>query len=206
MNDTVLTHTVRWENRQVCINNLLENLFASQTMTDVTILCGSQRLSAHKFILSASSDYFHRCFANLYASDHPVLILKEVPYRHMKLLLEFMYKGSLSLSKNDYEAMKKSAKYLEINSFLNYALSNVKHELVENTQQVVDNNSTIVENNYEINSDDVAPVTNAHSTQQRFVDNNTHKIFDSSEVTLLSIKVIFLKKNIYSSGKGLINF
>lgn len=191
MGETILTHFVCWENRQLCINNLLENLFVSQTMADVTILCGNQRLSAHKFILSASSDYFHRCFAHLHATEHPVLILKEIPFRHMKLLLEFMYKGSLSLSKNDYESIKKSAKYLEINSFLNYSTSNTIKENIENvSQRSFDNNLKAFENNTSNDSNCSTNIANCNisSTQQRFFDKNTHKIFDSSEVTLLSIK------------------
>lgn len=66
---------------------------------DVKITCdGGKTLQAHRSILSAFSDFFSAILIE-HASerDYVIIIVKDWQYEDMKLLLDFMYMGEISL-------------------------------------------------------------------------------------------------------------
>ena len=65
-------------------------------MTDVTLATEERSFQAHKMLLSACSPYFRQLFLNNPGS-RPTVFLKDVPERHMGLLLEYMYQGSIAV-------------------------------------------------------------------------------------------------------------
>ena len=72
-------------------------------MTDVTLATEERSFQAHKMLLSACSPYFRQLFLNNPGS-RPTVFLKDVPERHMGLLLEYMYQGEIKV-RNDNDAM-----------------------------------------------------------------------------------------------------
>lgn len=50
-------------------------------------------------VLSACSPYFNALFLN-HPEKHPIVILKDVPYADMKSLLDFMYRGEVSVDRS----------------------------------------------------------------------------------------------------------
>jgi len=80
---------------------------------DVTIACDGLNLKAHKMVLSACSPYFQSMFYNT-PDKHPVVFLKDVRYDEMKALLEFMYRGEVSVDQENLSSLLKVAEGLKI--------------------------------------------------------------------------------------------
>lgn len=64
-------------------------------------------------VLSACSPYFQALFVN-HPEKHPIVILKDVPYADMKSLLDFMYRGEVSVDQDRLSAFLRVAESLRI--------------------------------------------------------------------------------------------
>lgn len=93
--------------------SVFDQLLHAETFTDVTLAVDGQLLKAHKMVLSACSPYFQALFVN-HQEKHPIVILKDVPYADMKSLLDFMYRGEVSVDQERLTAFLKVAESLRI--------------------------------------------------------------------------------------------
>jgi Cys2His2 zinc finger developmental/cell cycle regulator len=66
-----------------------------------------------QMVLSACSPYFQALFVN-HEEKHPIVILKDVPYADMKSLLDFMYRGEVSVDQERLTAFLRVAESLRI--------------------------------------------------------------------------------------------
>lgn len=64
-------------------------------------------------VLSACSPYFQALFVN-HPEKHPIVILKDVPFADMKSLLDFMYRGEVSVDQERLTAFLRVAESLRI--------------------------------------------------------------------------------------------
>lgn len=64
-------------------------------------------------VLSACSPYFQSLFTN-HPEKHPIVILKDVPFADMKSLLDFMYRGEVSVDQERLSAFLRVAESLRI--------------------------------------------------------------------------------------------
>lgn len=64
-------------------------------------------------VLSACSPYFQQLFLN-HSEKDPIVILKDVPFADMKSLLDFMYRGEVSVDQERLAAFLKVAESLRI--------------------------------------------------------------------------------------------
>ena len=88
-------------------------MFETENLVDVTIGCESTFLKAHKVDLAACSPYFQSLFmAN--PCKHPIVILKDVKFQDLKLLVEFMYRGEVTVSHEQLPSLLKTAETLQI--------------------------------------------------------------------------------------------
>ncbi|XP_013148400.1 PREDICTED: protein tramtrack, beta isoform [Papilio polytes] len=104
---------LRWNNHQSNMLSVFDQLLHAETFTDVTLAVDGQLLKAHKMVLSACSPYFQALFVN-HQEKHPIVILKDVPYSDMKSLLDFMYRGEVSVDQERLTAFLKVAESLRI--------------------------------------------------------------------------------------------
>ena len=82
-------------------------------LTDVTLATEERSFQAHKMLLSACSPYFRQLFLNN-PCKRPTVFLKDVPARHMALLLEYMYQGRIAVKHNELAEVLKTASSLKI--------------------------------------------------------------------------------------------
>lgn len=66
-----------------------------------------------QMVLSACSPYFNALFVH-HPEKHPIVILKDVPYSDMKSLLDFMYRGEVSVDQERLTAFLRVAESLRI--------------------------------------------------------------------------------------------
>ncbi len=77
------------------------------------ILYDFLQLKAHKMVLSACSPYFQSMLYNT-PDRHPIVFLRDVRYHEMKALLEFMYRGEVSVDQENLSSLLKVAEGLKI--------------------------------------------------------------------------------------------
>ncbi|KAJ8956937.1 hypothetical protein NQ318_014356 [Aromia moschata] len=116
--NTPATHPslTAWATVRALDSNLLsvfDQLLHDESFVDVTLAVEGQLLRAHKMVLSACSPYFQALFIN-HPDKHPIVILKDVPYSDMRSLLDFMYRGEVSVDQDRLTAFLRVAESLRI--------------------------------------------------------------------------------------------
>ena len=82
---------------------------------DVTLRLGGQDFYAHKVILASCSDYFYAMFnGNMKESKERVIDINGVDVEIMKLVLNFIYTGSIPLSNDNVESVLQAANLMLI--------------------------------------------------------------------------------------------
>ncbi|XP_045595762.2 protein bric-a-brac 2, partial [Procambarus clarkii] len=104
---------LRWNNYRTNITAEFETLREGEHFVDVTLACDGQQLKAHKVVLSACSPYFKELLQGN-PCTHPIIILRDVAYTHMRSLLEFMYAGEVNISQVQLGAFLHTAEALKI--------------------------------------------------------------------------------------------
>lgn len=84
------------------LSQLSEHLSAlclNQDHSDVTLIVEGHKLSAHKVILAARSDYFRALlYGGLKESTQNEIVLPDAPLKAFKVLLKYIYTGNMFLS------------------------------------------------------------------------------------------------------------
>lgn len=114
-----------WDKHLQNIGELFKNLYEDDVLVDVIISCKDGNLKAHKIVLSACSPYFQRIFSEN-PCKHPTIIMRGVTYIEMKKLLEYMYRGVVSLAVDSVNALIQIAFDLEIKGFENFTIPQVQ--------------------------------------------------------------------------------
>lgn len=86
-------------------------------------------------VLSACSPYFQALFVN-HPEKHPIVILKDITYADMKSLLDFMYRGEVSVDQDRLTAFLRVAESLRIKG-----LTEVNDDKPEKTEPNSQNSS-----------------------------------------------------------------
>ncbi|KAG1660858.1 Protein bric-a-brac 2 [Nymphon striatum] len=110
---------LKWNDYQSNFTTAFSNLFANNDMVDATLVCEGETIRVHKLILSACSSFFQSIFKEN-PCQHPVVILKDMKYSELKAVLEFIYKGEISILQDQLPGILKTADYLKINGLSNF--------------------------------------------------------------------------------------
>ncbi|KAG4076101.1 hypothetical protein HA402_011447 [Bradysia odoriphaga] len=146
---------LRWNNHQSNLLSVFDQLLHAETFTDVTLAVEGQYLKAHKMVLSACSPYFQALFVN-HPEKHPIVILKDITYADMKSLLDFMYRGEVSVDQERLTAFLRVAESLRIKG-----LTEVNDEKPASNN----NNSSNSNNNNNTNNNNNSNTNSAEQTQ-----------------------------------------
>eukprot|EP00088_Acartia_fossae_P038335 TRINITY_DN3971_c0_g1_i4.p1 TRINITY_DN3971_c0_g1~~TRINITY_DN3971_c0_g1_i4.p1 ORF type:complete len:602 (+),score=222.85 TRINITY_DN3971_c0_g1_i4:218-2023(+) len=126
-------YSLKWTNHPGNVASVFSRLRDEQLFTDVTLATGDkQTIEAHRVVLSAGSVYLERILA-LNPCDHPTLVLSNIRYRELKLLLDFMYTGEISVDQPLLPSLLEAAAWLNVKG------------LYENRQQAEDWTNTDTE-------------------------------------------------------------
>ncbi|XP_076682702.1 uncharacterized protein LOC143376352 isoform X12 [Andrena cerasifolii] len=104
---------LRWNNHQSTLIQNFDTLLESGTLVDCTLAAEGQYLKAHKVVLSACSPYFEGLLSEHY-DKHPVFILKDVKFKELKAMMDYMYRGEVNISQDQLAALLKAAESLQI--------------------------------------------------------------------------------------------
>ncbi|XP_015178610.1 PREDICTED: protein tramtrack, beta isoform isoform X6 [Polistes dominula] len=104
---------LKWNNHQSTLIQNFDTLLESGTLVDCTLAAEGKYLKAHRVVLSACSPYFEGLLSEHY-DKHPVFILKDVKFKELKAMIDYMYKGEVNISQDQLTALLKAAESLQI--------------------------------------------------------------------------------------------
>ena len=92
----------------------MQNLYLDQATSDLTILCDSESLPCHKFILATRSDVFKTMFdakSDFTELQDGVLKIEDIDAHTMKVFLEYMYMDSIKTEEINCKVLMAAHKY-----------------------------------------------------------------------------------------------
>ncbi|XP_034948164.1 protein tramtrack, alpha isoform isoform X2 [Chelonus insularis] len=167
---------LRWNNHQSNLLSVFDQLLHDEAFVDVTLAVEGQLLKAHKMVLSACSPYFQALFVG-HPDKHPIVILKDVPYVDMRSLLDFMYRGEVSVDQDRLTAFLRVAESLRIKGLTE--VNEDKCDLPSITSSLLGNQNTVPPpppNLHRINQ--IGP--HHHVSQKRFHHMSSHPLLGSA--------------------------
>jgi uncharacterized protein YrzB (UPF0473 family) len=107
--------SLKWHSHSQHLANSFNVLRSEdEFLTDVTLCTdGNKRLKAHKIILSVCSTYFRETFMDN-PCKHPVVIFKNVKFDDLANIVEFMYRGEVSISQDSLSSFLHVAEMLQV--------------------------------------------------------------------------------------------
>lgn len=98
-------------------------------MTDVTLSCqGGMNIRAHRIILSFFSPYFRAIFESQPFIDtpwtYPVVVMKDYGFLEVKAIIEFVYRGEVSVPRDRLAAVLATARALEVSGLADLKAEN----------------------------------------------------------------------------------
>lgn len=79
----------------------------------MTIACDGKYFDVHKLVLSTCSDYFQEMFEKTQCK-HPIVVLKDINYKDLEFLLNYMYVGEVNVLQNELSSLIKAAECLRV--------------------------------------------------------------------------------------------
>lgn len=111
-------YSLRWNNHQTHILAAFDALLQAETLVDVTLVCAETSVRAHKVVLSACSPFFQRIFSEN-PCKHPVIVLKDFNGWEVQAIVDFMYKGEISVVQAQLQSLIKAAESLQVRGLAN---------------------------------------------------------------------------------------
>lgn len=108
-------YCLRWNNHKTNLLTVFSESFRNEDFTDVTLACeGGSFIKCHKMVLAACSGYFQNLFSDLPRKHYPVVVLKDIRYSEIQAILEYMYKGEVSITQEEVEPLLRVAEALKV--------------------------------------------------------------------------------------------
>lgn len=106
-------YSLRWNNHQAHLLRSFESLMQTETLVDVTLVCAERRVRAHKVLLGACSPFFRRIF-NENPCKHPVIVLKDFQGWEVQAVVDFMYRGEVSVAQEQLGTVIRAGESLQV--------------------------------------------------------------------------------------------
>ncbi|CAG0915708.1 unnamed protein product [Notodromas monacha] len=110
-------YDVMWEKHHAASFDAFVNLRLRESLVDVALFCGGELIQAHKLVLAACSDFFDRLFSSLAPEELgrcSVVALPKIDATLLKLSLDFMYSGKVTVPSEKLDEFMTFADLLEI--------------------------------------------------------------------------------------------
>ncbi|XP_075169052.1 BTB/POZ domain-containing jim lovell protein isoform X2 [Haematobia irritans] len=106
-------YSLRWNNHQNHLMRAFDALLQSKALVDVTLVCAETSLRAHKIVLSACSPFFQKLFADT-PCKHPIIVLKDFRGWVVQAIIDFMYRGEISVPQERLQTLIQAGESLQI--------------------------------------------------------------------------------------------
>lgn len=117
------------------LSSVFEEMYLNERLVDVTLTAMDGQLQAHKLVLAASSQYFSGLFEKLANPFHyPVIVIKDMLIDDLKMIVDFMYRGQLTVSQDRLVSLMRSAENLQIAGLSNIESHNSPKQIGETNE------------------------------------------------------------------------
>ncbi|XP_049838539.1 zinc finger and BTB domain-containing protein 17-like isoform X1 [Schistocerca gregaria] len=125
---------LKWHSYGTHLHSSVATLLRSELFSDVCLATvDGRQISAHRFVLSACSSYLQQLLKAVYPPtvNFPIVIVlpSEIPYRILKILVQYMYSGEATVSYGQLDGILRAAHILGIKGLC--------HERTNTVNQVV---------------------------------------------------------------------
>jgi len=111
-------YCLKWNSYKSSVTSAFKKLRDNQEFVDVTLSSEGKSCQAHRVVLSASSPYFRDLLGGLQYWQHPVLLLRDVPYSDLMAVLEFIYVGQVNITQGQLQSFLRTAQFLQISGLV----------------------------------------------------------------------------------------
>ena len=105
--------SLKWNDFESNISSAFSELREEKELFDVTLVCEDNQIEAHKVVISACSPFF-RSILKKTQHSHPLLYLRGVPYSELASVLQFMYRGEVSVAQEHLNSFLSTAEDLKV--------------------------------------------------------------------------------------------
>ena len=112
---------LKWDDFGANTSKIFSNHREKSDFFDVTLVSDDlQKISAHKLVLSSSSEYFRKVLAIEGSNDKClILCLNDVSHEELSLILDFIYKGEVKVKHENIEHFLQIATRFKLEGLLN---------------------------------------------------------------------------------------
>lgn len=115
-------YSLRWNNHQNHILRAFDTLLQTKTLVDVTLVCAETSIRAHKVVLSACSPFFQRVFSET-PCKHPVIVLKDFRGWVVQAIVDFMYRGEISVPQERLQTLIQAGESLQVRGLVDHPVT-----------------------------------------------------------------------------------
>ena len=133
---------LKWNDFQVNVSNSFSTLRKENDFYDVNLVSDdNQVVSAHKIVLSASSEFFKSILRKV---DHskPMIYLNGVESKELNHILDYIYEGEVQLFQGDLDNFLGVAQKLKINGLIGGGGIEDNKEIFEESKEIYKNDVT----------------------------------------------------------------
>ncbi|KFB47828.1 AGAP010355-PA-like protein [Anopheles sinensis] len=115
-------YSLRWNNHQNHILRAFDTLLQTKTLVDVTLVSAETSIRAHKVVLSACSPFFQRVFSET-PCKHPVIVLKDFRGWVVQAIVDFMYRGEISVPQERLSVLIQAGESLQVRGLVDHPVA-----------------------------------------------------------------------------------
>ena len=116
------TYCLKWNSFQTNISNTISDFRREEDFFDVTLVTDDQQfISAHKLVLSSSSDLFKnilRKSSHPYPHPNPLIYLNGFSSKQLNLIMDYIYLGEVRIFPQDIDSFISDAQKLKIEGLI----------------------------------------------------------------------------------------
>ena len=132
---------LKWNDFQTNVSNSFRKLRTSDNFYDVTLVSDDQQqVSAHKVVLSSSSEYFKNILTSNKHS-HPLLCLNGVNKGDLENILDFIYHGEIQIYQDHLDQFLEIAQRFQLEGLLQGKQEDEPTEQFEEDKTFTENNT-----------------------------------------------------------------
>ena len=111
-------YNLKWNDFQINVSKSLSSLRKENDFFDVTLVSDDeQHLSAHKVVLSASSEFFKNILKKANHTN-PLIYLSGVDFKNLSFIMDYIYQGEVQLFQKDLDNFLDTAQKLKIDGLI----------------------------------------------------------------------------------------
>jgi len=173
--------TLAWEGHKPHLSAVFTRLQLHSSLVDVSLTCATgQTVRCHKVLLAAASPYFQKLFSES-GAKHPVVLLPHVGLSELQDVVEYVYRGEVSISHSRLSSFLSVSRSLQLSGLEQFIKKEVKEEEMEEMED--EEMDKGLESPRFAESEDAIPQDLSMKSQQQSPTSKRRRLDDSALVS-----------------------